>query len=148
MNSKLLYTTFILAFLSCSTTKYPFEGYSSSTAQLLNNTTYKLSEISIDETYGYTTKNPINVGGIKKSEGVQNEQRFLNALKGPKGEIVTYHREGSCCIFKTKNGLFNKSGLLDIYMVTWKGSMDTVSLYINLYDFGLLKAPKGFTFKK
>lgn len=38
--------------------------------------------------------------------------------------------------------------MLDNYRVTWEGSTDTVSVYINMYDYGELKAPVGFTIKK
>jgi phosphatidylserine decarboxylase len=38
--------------------------------------------------------------------------------------------------------------ILDNYRVTWEGSKDTVSIYINMYDYGVLKAPVGFSIKK
>lgn len=38
--------------------------------------------------------------------------------------------------------------MLDNYRVTWEGSKDTVSIYINMYDYSELKAPVGFTIKK
>ncbi|MPN11009.1 hypothetical protein SDC9_158307 [bioreactor metagenome] len=106
-----------------------------------------MTEISADKSYGYTEDNPIKVGGVDKKEGPLNERRFLNALAGPQGEKVSYYRLGSCCIFDTENGL-NGRGLLDNYRVTWEGSKDTVSIYINMYDYGQLKAPVGFTIKK
>lgn len=122
--------------------------YSKSQARLLNNNTFELKEISDDETYGYTEKNPIMVGGVKSSEGPLNERRFLNALMGPDGEEVEYVRKGSCCPFTTPNGFINNGGLLDRYEVTYQGLAKPVYVYINMYDFGILKAPKGFTFKK
>jgi hypothetical protein len=114
--------------------------------QLLNNQTFKLTEISTDPTYG-TEKNPIKVGGAKDQEGPLNERRFLNALAGPNGQKVSYNRRGSCCPFSSKNG-FMGTGMLDVYEVTWKGSTDTVDIYINMYDSDYLKAPMGFTIKK
>ncbi|WP_299097915.1 hypothetical protein [uncultured Winogradskyella sp.] len=38
--------------------------------------------------------------------------------------------------------------MLDNYRVTWENAKDTVSIYINMYDSGKLKAPVGFTIAK
>lgn len=114
---------------------------------VINGQTFLLTEISTDKSYGFTEKNPVRVGGVDKLEGPLNERRFLNALAGPNGEKVSYYRLGSCCPFNTDKG-FNGKGLLDNYKVTWEGSKDTVSIYINMYDYGQLKAPVGFTIKK
>lgn len=38
--------------------------------------------------------------------------------------------------------------MLDNYRVTWEGSKDTVSIYINMYDSSVLKAPYGFGIKE
>jgi hypothetical protein len=120
----------------------------SSDYEMLNSQTFALKEVTTDETYGYTAKNPIKVGGAKQSSGPLNERRFLNALLGSAGQEVTYERKGSCCAFKTPNGLFENTGLLDIYEVTYEGLAQPAKLYINMYDDGILKAPKGFTFKQ
>ncbi|ULC59337.1 2-dehydro-3-deoxyphosphooctonate aldolase [Flaviramulus sp. BrNp1-15] len=94
-------------------------------------------------------KNPVEVGGYKDSEGPRNERRFLNALAGPNGEKISYYRAGSCCPVKSDNDPFGfGSVMLDNYRVTWENSKDTVSIYINMYDSGKLKAPIGFTIKK
>jgi len=129
-----------LALLSCSLSK------NSSKTKLLDNATFLLTKISTDKTYGYSEKNPIEVGGVDKSQGPNNERRFLNALAGPNGEKVSYYRAGSCCAVKSKNG-FMGLALLDNYQVSYTGSPDTVSIYINMYDYGQLKAPFGFTIK-
>lgn len=111
---------------------------------LLNNQTFKLTEISTDSTYGLTEENPIKVGGITSSEGPLNENRFLNALADPNGEDISYKRLRSCCPFKTKNG-FQGGGLLDEYELTYKGLKKPILIYINMYDHSNLKAPVGFT---
>lgn len=108
---------------------------------------FKLTVVSDDDTYGYSEKNPIKVGGAKNSSGPANERKFLNALLGPDGQIVTYVRTGSCCMFKTPHGLMG-AGLLDKYEVKYEGLENPVILYINMYDKGDLKAPKGFTFRQ
>ena len=125
---------------SCSGTG----NISSSKPELANDMTFMITEVSADETYGYSEKNPIKVGGDKESEGPKNERRYLNALQGPRGEAISYLRAGSCCEFKSRNG-FLGMGLLDMYEVTWVGSPDTLTLYINMYDAGPLKAPAGFS---
>lgn len=113
---------------------------------LLDNNTFKIDEISSDPTYGYTQENPIMVGGGLFG-GAQNERRFLNALMGPDGEAITYSRQGSCCEFKTKNGL-DGGGLLDMYIIAHRGLEKEVVLYLNMYDSDTLKIPVGFKKKK
>ncbi len=133
----------MLGLVSCSSSKKTGSVIEN---RLANNNTFLLTEISTDTTYDYTKENHIKVGGVKTMEGPLNERRFLNALAGPNGEAITYHREGSCCAIKSENG-FNGIALLDIYSVTWEGTTDTVSLYINMYDADELKAPVGFTIR-
>ncbi len=111
--------------------------------ELKDDKTFLLTEVSDDETYGYTEDNPINVGGVKFTEGPLNQRRFLNALYSPTGKPIEYYRKASCCQFETENGLMGQ-GLLDVYEITWKGEMVPIILYLNMYDYGPLKAPKGF----
>lgn len=98
----------------------------------------KLSEISTDSKYGYTQKKPIKVGSIEKG------YHYLNALKGPNGEKITWQRNGSCCAFKSKTAAFGK-GFLDVYTLYYDGGQP-ITLYINGYDYEDLKCPKGLTF--
>lgn len=140
--------TFML--FSCSASKNnssATQNGTAATAQLQNHQTFLLTETSKDPSYGFSNKKPIEVGGADKSEGPLNERRFLNALAGPNGEKVSYYRAGSCCPVDSKNGFMGKA-MLDNYRVTWEGSKDTVSIYINMYDYGVLKAPVGFTIKQ
>lgn len=112
------------------------------TAKLLDDNTFLLQGISTDTTYGY---HPANA--IKTSGGPVNERRYLNALLGPNGELVSYHRRRSCCPVKSDNGIMGVA-MLDEYEVTYPGQKEPVLLYINMYDPGILKAPVGFTYKK
>jgi len=128
--------------LSCSTTQ-------DVTVILKDDRTFKLTEISTDPTYGFSEKNPVQVGGVDKMEGPLNEIRYLNALAGPNGEDVYYYRLGSCCPIKSKNDPFGAGVvMLDNYLLTWEGAKDTVSIYINMYDYGELRALVGFTIKE
>jgi hypothetical protein len=145
---------FVIIFTACSSSNNSVNSSTNSTntrtktVELLNNETYYLTEISTDKTYGYTEKNPIKVGGVHEKEGPLNERRFLNALFGPNNIKVMYSRVGSCCQFKSPNGLINNMGLLDIYKVYEIGSKDTVNLYFNIYDSGNLQIPVGFKAKE
>ncbi|MBO3697062.1 hypothetical protein [Roseivirga sp. E12] len=136
----------ILILSSCTASK-PAANIKPVRSQLLNDQTFLLTEVSTDKNYGLSQKKPVQVGGVDKNEGPKNERRFLNALAGPNGEKVSYFRSGSCCPVKSENGFMGKA-MLDNYRVTWEGSTDTVSIYINMYDYGTLKAPYGFTIKK
>lgn len=98
--------------------------------------------------YGYTSKEPIKVGGVREGIGPASERAYLNKLAGPKGEAIWYSRVGSCCPFKTSNGFLNNSGMLDVYKVTYQGNTDTVELYLNMYDYEEQKLPKGFSWKQ
>jgi|SRR5690606_32489042 len=140
---QIIYIGILILIFCCSSPKQTVK------TNLKNNQTFELTEISTDPTYGLSEKNPIQVGGAEKQEGPMNERRFLNALEGPNGEEISYYRAGSCCPIKNKSDPFGLgSVMLDNYRVTWKGSTDTVSIYINMYDYGILKAPVGFNIKK
>jgi hypothetical protein len=115
--------------------------------EFLDDNTYKLVVTTDDRTYGYDKLNPVKVGGASEMSGPSNERKFLNGLAGPNGETIGYYRMGSCCAFKTPNGIGNV-GLLDRYKVYWQGAKDTAILFINMYDKGDLKIPVGFQAKK
>jgi hypothetical protein len=101
-----------------------------------------VATVSKEVTYGVTAQNPIKVGGGIDG-GVRGEQSYLNALRGPAGQPIIYRRQGSCCPFKTPNGLIDNTGMLDAYTVTWEGNAKSLTLYINMYDKGDLFIPVG-----
>ncbi|MEM9547177.1 MAG: 2-dehydro-3-deoxyphosphooctonate aldolase [Bacteroidota bacterium] len=138
---KAIYIGLLGLLISCSTNKEVVK------TNLRNDQMFELTEISTDPTYGLSEKNPVLVGGVDKGEGPLNERRFLNALAGPNGESISYYRSRSCCPIKSDKAIFGNSILLDNYFVTWEGTTDTVSIFINMYDYGTLKAPVGFTIK-
>jgi hypothetical protein len=112
--------------------------------QLVDHNTFRITLYSQDESYGYTEKNPVMVGGT--SEGPQNQRRFLNALSGPNGEKIEYYRIGSCCPFETKNSEWG-GGMLDKYSVKYEGLKKSVVIYINMYDSDTLRVPVGLKLK-
>jgi hypothetical protein len=117
----------------------------------INDSTLHLTKVSRDADYGYTAEKPVMLGMVDIHEGAANRQKFLNALRGPAGEAVTYKRTQPCCPFETPNyGHISgkKFGLLETYEVSYEGLEEPVLLYLNLYDSGEILAPKGFTFYK
>lgn len=154
MKQPIYFTLLVFFFMACSSTRSsrnptPESGSGhtrTKEVEFLDEVTFKLVDTTNDKTYGYDKLNPINVGGVSEMEGPTNERRFLNGLAGPDGEQVKYFRNGSCCGFRTPNGIGNL-GLLDVYSVYWEGSKDTVKLFLNMYDKGNLKIPVGFRSK-
>ena len=105
-----------------------------------------LKKSATDPQYGISERLPIVVGG-GLGDGVRNTYRFLNTLRGPKGEPVHYDRQGSCCAFKTTKAVIGDRGLLDVYNVWYEGQ-PPVRMYFNWYDDGDPLLPVGFTAAK
>ncbi len=105
----------------------------------------KLKDQADDKTYGYSGENPVKVGtGL--FGGPSNQRAYLNLLRDSQGMPVTYERTGSCCDYKSENGLFGIAKT-DEYEVTYlnkKGKKKKVKLYISFYDFEDPKVPVGF----
>lgn len=91
--------------------------------------------ISSDPTYGYTMENAIRVGGDIFG-GPARERAYLDNLRGPDGQTITYHRVGSTGYGDT---------ILDIYEINYSGLAEPIVLYIDMYVFEELFAPVGFT---
>ena len=80
---------------------------------------------------GYAPENPIRVGTTLE-EGDRNQRKYLERLRGPRGQPVTYLRLGSCCEFRTPRG-HQGTGLLDAYEVRYAGLAKPIVLYLDLY---------------
>jgi hypothetical protein len=93
--------------------------------------------------YGLSEKNPVKVGGVMEQEGPINQRRYLSSLAGPNGEVLSFHRRGSCCPYASNNA-FGSRALLDVYEVTYEGLDKPILIYISLYDYETLYIPKGF----
>ena len=143
MLNKALLPLVLIMLSACSLTKYPTKNYSQTKK---GNGSFLITAISTDPNYGYSPEKAVEVGGVKNSQGPNNERRYLNSLRGPNGETLKFHRRGSCCAVKSENG-FGGYAMLDIYEVYWKGSDDTLSIYINMYDSTELFAPQGLTIR-
>jgi hypothetical protein len=117
------------------------------TPVLLDNNTFAIKEFSKDKRYGYEKDYPINVFFGSTSSETNNEYRFLNALAGPTGEKINYKKLESCCPFPTKTSEMG-AGLLSVYELKWEGQRNPVTLYLNIYEKGVLMIPVGLTPKK
>lgn len=95
--------------------------------------------------YGYTPATAIRVRG-PGDPNARDEHAYLNSLRSPTGEPVSWLRLGSCCDFSTPNVLDGRAGRLDAYEVTYPGLAAPVTLYLNMYDPpNRPDAPVGFT---
>jgi hypothetical protein len=139
----------LLIVTSCVSTQSTIKNVDDNapTLKLLDYNTFVISEYSKDKKYGYDKDYPINIfyGGTKNE--TINPQRFLNALAGPNGEKITFTKLESCCPFPTKRSDMG-AGLLDVYELKWDGQRNPVTLYLNIYEKGVLMVPFGLTLKK
>lgn len=112
-------------------------GRSDSTAPYLR--TLKLP-VATDPGYGYSAAKPIRTGPYD----TRLHLLYLNSLRGPKGEPVTYERRGACCEFEDKS-LPRGGGLLDVYDIQVDGGSKTITIYVDMYRIGPPQLPVGFT---
>ena len=115
--------------------------------RLESNNTFVITEYSKDKRYGYEKEYPINIFYSNTKNETINQQRYLNALAGPKGEKITFTKLESCCPFPTKRSEMG-AGFLDVYELKWEGQQNPVTLYLNIYENGVLMVPVGLTLKK
>jgi hypothetical protein len=94
--------------------------------------------VSDDDTYGYTAENPIQIGGGALYVKAR-ETRYLDALRGPDGQAISYKRRGA--VKSSSDPLI----LIDVYEVTYDGRDEPVPLYLDAYHYWEQRAPKGFT---
>lgn len=93
-------------------------------------------KISTDPGYGLTPDNPIRVGNTKISDGLERQERYLKALRGPNFEQITYTR---------LNPLYNSAGeIVDVYSVSYPGLPEPVNLYFEIFQYEDPQAPIGF----
>ena len=95
-----------------------------------------LCVVTTDETYGTTMENPIKVGG-DWTQGPYRERAYMDVLRGPNGEAITYKRVRSEQVGDV---------VLDVYEIS--GLDEQVTLYLDMYSFDTLEIPAGFTCAK
>ncbi|NDP27313.1 MAG: 2-dehydro-3-deoxyphosphooctonate aldolase [Flavobacterium sp.] len=139
----------LISITSCTSTKSTIKNVDNDAPnlQLIENNTFYISEFSKDKKYGYEKDYPINIFFESTRNVTINQQRFLNALAGPKGEKITYTKLESCCPFPTTRSEMG-AGLLDVYELKWEGQKKPVILYLNIFEKGVLMVPFGLRLKK
>lgn len=149
MKKCIIYVHLLLMTVSCVSIKSTLKNVDDTapSPKLLNSTTFIITEFSKDKKYGFDSEYPINVFyGNTKNETI-NQQRFLNALAGPKGEKISYAKLESCCPFPTKRSEMG-AGFLDVYELKWEGQKKPIILYLNIYEKGKLMVPVGLSLQK
>jgi hypothetical protein len=143
------FITLLLLFTSCISTQSTLKNVDDNAPipLLENDITFVITEYSKDKKYGYDSDYPINIFYSNTKNETINQQRFLNALAGPKGEKITYKKLESCCPFPSKRSDMG-AGLLDVYELKWEGKRNPVTLYLNMYEKGVLMVPVGLSLKK
>ena len=132
---------------SCVSTRSTIKNVDDSAPDLIvkGDNTFEINQFSTDKKYGYDKDYPINIF-YKTTNTDANQERFLNALAGPKGEKITYTKLESCCPFPTKRSDMG-AGFLDVYELKWEGQKKPILLYINIYEKGILMVPLGLRLK-
>lgn len=132
---------------SCVSTRSTIKNVDDSAPDLIvkGDNTFEINQFSTDKKYGYDKDYPINIF-YKTTNTDANQERFLNALAGPKGEKITYTKLESCCPFPTKRSEMG-AGFLDVYELKWEGQKKPILLYINIYEKGILMVPLGLRLK-
>lgn len=134
---------------SCVSTKSTLKNVDDNAPDLTltKNNTFVITLFSKDKKYGYNPDYPINIFYRNTKDESLNEIRFLNALAGPNGEKITYARLETCCPFPTKRSDMG-AGFLNVYELKWEGQKKPVTLYLNIYEKGILMVPMGLSLKK
>ena len=149
MKKAILFVTLLLLSASCVSTKSTLKNVDDNAPNLVlsKDNTFVITEYSKDKKYGYDADYPINLFFLNMRNEKLNQERFLNALAGPKGEKITYTKLESCCPFPTKRTDLG-AGFLDVYELKWDGQKKPIKLYLNIYEKGILRVPMGLSLKK
>ncbi|MFV5696205.1 2-dehydro-3-deoxyphosphooctonate aldolase [Flavobacterium sp. LB3P122] len=149
MKKKLSFIALLILSVSCVSTQSTLKNVDDNapTLTLTNENTFVITEYSKDKKYGYNENYPINIFYRNTANETINQERFLNALTGPKGEKIIFTKLESCCPFPTKRTDLG-AGFLDVYELKWDGQKKPVKLYLNIYEKGVLLVPVGLNLKK
>jgi len=134
---------------SCVSTKSTLKNVDDNAPDLVlkKDNTFSITQFSKDKKYGYDPDYPINIFYQNTNNEALNEVRFLNALAGPNGEKITFHRLETCCPFPTKRSSMG-AGFLNVYELKWDGQKKPIKLYLNIYEKGILMVPMGLRLKQ
>ncbi|QZK90163.1 2-dehydro-3-deoxyphosphooctonate aldolase [Flavobacterium sp. CHNK8] len=149
MKNTLVIFILFITLSGCTSTKSTLQNIDDNAPnlQLTQENTFIITEYSTDKKYGYNKDYPVNIFFNNTNNETINQDRFINALAGPKGEKITFTKLESCCPFPTKRSDMG-AGLLDVYELKWDGQKKPILLYLNIYEKGVIKVPVGLTLKK
>ena len=149
MRKAIFYIALVFSISACTSTKSTLKNTDDNAPelQLASNNTFVIKEYSTDKKYGYDKDYPVNIFFNNTANETINQERFLNALAGPKGEKISFTKLESCCPFPTKRSEMG-AGFLDVYELKWNGQKKPSLLYLNIYEKGILMVPVGLTLKK
>lgn len=147
MNKSVLFIVLSLLLNSCVSTRSTLKNVDNNAPDLVinKNNSFDIKVFSTDKKYGYDKDYPINIF-YQTTQSDVNQERFLNALAGPKGEKINYTKIESCCPFPTQRSEMG-AGFLDVYELRWEGQKKPVILYLNIYEKGILMVPFGLRLK-
>ena len=144
---RIVLTLVILSIFLCSCGAKKSAILSTSTNRTETSNDYEpffdIVDYAPNKNYGLVGDKPIMVG----EKSVSNQRRFISSLAGPNGELLIFHRRGSCCPYKSEKG-FGGTAFVDVYEVMYDGLTEPILLYISFYDLEMLYIPKGFTKRK
>ena len=143
-----LFIALLIVTSSCLSTKSTLKNIDDNAPipKLTKDNTFVITEYSKDKNYGYDKDYPINIFYYNTLQDSINQQRYLNALAGPKGEKISYKKLESCCPFPSKKSDLG-AGFLDVYQLSWTGLQKPIILYLNIYEKGILMVPLGLSLK-
>ena len=149
IKKSILLIAILIATTSCVSTKSTLKNVDDNAPNLVlsRENTFIITEYSTDKKYGYDADYPANIFFQNTRNETVNQERFLNALAGPKGEKITFSKLESCCPFPTKRTDLG-AGFLDVYELKWKGQKKPIKLYLNIYEKGILMVPVGLSLAK
>ena len=149
MKKAIFYIVLVLIISACTSTKSTLQNTDDNAPdlQLASNNTFIITKYSTDNRYGYDKDYPINIFFNNTANETINQERFLNALSGPKGEKISFSKLESCCPFPTKRSDMG-AGFLNVYELKWIGQKKPLLLYLNIYEKGILMVPVGLIVKK
>ena len=114
---------------------------------------------STDSTYGYTATNPLKMKKGNQGKSIGYSIEFLKSLRtadNQKLELIQRFTVDDPNRVRPKTQLTNrytgmtlsgKTGLLDKYNFVTTGKRDTLTIYVDIYNKGELKIPKGLKIK-
>ena len=93
--------------------------------------------IASDPEYAFSPENPIRVGSVNMYDGIARMEAYLNTLRGPNLEEISYIR---------LNPQYNADEeIVDAYQISYAGSGDPITIYFSIYSYETLLAPLGFS---